>query len=109
MNNPQGTDMIEKMARAIFESTFEEGAEGRKMYDEPPFLVDAELARKYAKAALKALSEPSEGMIEVGGKFLSKQWEGDNWTDPEKRTRWCFEAQDAFTAMINHILKEAGE
>lgn len=59
-----------------------------------------------AEVAIAFFSEPTEAMIEAGGKFLSEQWEGDNWTDPEKRTRWRFEAEDAFNAMIN-AAKEA--
>ena len=60
----------------------------------------------HATAALDALAEPTPEMAEAGGKFLSQQWEGDNWSDPAKRTRWRFDAKDAFSAMIKAARKQ---
>lgn len=96
MNNPQGTD-IERIAREIAGTLRDEFPQAMDQYDQ----MSGRAKQRYidmAKAALKALSEPSEGMIEAGVTFRLIEKSTGN-----------VDTAALFTAMIQSILKEAGE
>ncbi len=100
MNNPQGTD-IERLARAMY--NIANNRNGNTLVEFGLIPPENCIFFAYARAALKALSEPSEGMIEAGRDAFF------NLTGDGKYQPFEKDFSDGFSAAINHILKEAGE
>ena len=88
-------DMIEKMARAIFEcdylGTFKvDNGELESVWQRESYRRS--LAFDQARAALSALQEPTDAMVEAGGKALIDSRMSDKMLDHQLNA--------AFTAMI---------
>lgn len=98
------TPMLEKIARAIAESYYaaDYDAEEAKAWA----AKDWEDWFPEARAALLAMREPDEAMVMAGAECV---WdEPGRWHDKPPPTEQG-EARNAFTAMIDAILKEGGE
>lgn len=89
-------EMIKRVARAIADANMED-------YDELKELHDA-----LARAAIAAMREPTEAMIEVGNDQID-WWRGTHekeWAPmPEDSTTCEEDVKDAYQAMIDAILK----
>lgn len=81
------TDMLEKIARAIFADLARQNDEA----GEPCFIGDG---HQLARAALLAMRDPDEAMAEAGWKSSDGDFISPN---------------DVWPAMIDAILKEGGE
>ena len=89
------TDMIEKMARAMCEANgFDPDGPTQDIYVEGDPHAGKPWAgyRRAARAALSALQEPTDAMVEAGGKALIDSRMSDKMLDHQLNA--------AFTAMI---------
>lgn len=93
------SEMLEKVARAICRPVYEMSMRGQT-----PGVIDKYIEINWpnhldqARAAVEALREPSEGMVEAGSFAVE--------ADVITTFQAIRSAKDAFTAMIDHILKE---
>lgn len=96
--------MIELVARAIYEARNGRGCvpwSKRPASHKAPYLYEA-------RAAIEAMREPSEEMVEAGASDLSSAVDGAvvyDDSDAAWRVEWRAEARAAYAAMIKRALE----